>query len=136
MSARGGRITGAVRWRYAGSKVPLAAGERQTRHFGLWLARAQSNERFGRSVDAFFRLMLPDVPPGPKWLREIAMVDYDYLSDGGRGFENDVKELARLLTPEERRRTADLLSRLVRDDWRLCLRRREEGDETAVGGDG
>ena len=50
--------------------------------------------------------MLPDVPPGPKWLRQIAMVDYDYLSDNGKGFENDVKELARLLTPEERRRVA------------------------------
>ena len=88
------------------SKVPLAAGEKQTRHFGVWLAAAEPGERFGRSVDAFFRLMLPDVPPGPKWLHEIAMVGYDYLSDDGKGWEKDVKELARLLTPDERRRVA------------------------------
>jgi hypothetical protein len=106
LSARQGRISGAVRWRYAGSKVPLAAGESQTRHFGVWLAAAEPNERFGSSLDAFFRLMLPDVPPGPKWLHEIAMVGYDYLSDGGKGWEKDVKELARLLAPDERRRVA------------------------------
>ncbi len=106
LSARQRRISGAVRWRYAGSKVPLAAGEKQTRHFGVWLAAAEPGERFGRSVDAFFRLMLPDVPPGPKWLHEIAMVGYDYLSDDGKGWEKDVKELARLLTRDERRRVA------------------------------
>ena len=50
--------------------------------------------------------MVPDVSPGPKWLHEIAMVDYDFLSDNGQGWEKDVKELGRLLTPEERRRVA------------------------------
>ena len=88
--ARGGspvRSAGAMparrcRWRQAG---------RQTRHFGVWLAAAKPDEAFGRSLDAFFRLMLPDVPPGPKWLHEIAMVGYDYLSDGGKGWEKDVQ---------------------------------------------
>jgi hypothetical protein len=106
LSAREGQISGAVRWRYAACKVPLAAGRTETRHFGVWLAAARPNEPFGRSAEAFFRLMLPDVPPGPKWLHEIAMVGYDYLSDNGTGWEKDVQELARLLTPEERRRVA------------------------------
>jgi hypothetical protein len=106
LSAREGRISGAVRWRYAGGKVPLAAGREETRHFGVWLAAAKPDEPFGRSLDAFFRLMLPDVPPGPKWLHEIAMVGYDYLSDGGKGWEKDVQELARLLPPDQRRRVA------------------------------
>ncbi len=106
LSAREGQISGAVRWRYAASKVPLAAGRTETRHFGVWLAAARPNEPFGRSLDAFFRLMLPDVPAGPKWLHEIAMVGYDYLSDNGTGWEKDVQELARLLTPDERRRVA------------------------------
>ena len=96
---------GTVRYRYACGKVPLKGTE--TRSFGLWLAQpAPSNEPFGRSVDSFFRLMLPDVPPGPKWLHEIAMVYYDYLSENGLGWERDINELARLLKPQERRRVA------------------------------
>ena len=80
--------------------------------------------------------MLPDVPPGPKWTHEIAMVDYDYLSDGGRGFENNVKELARLLAPEERRRVA-----LCYHGWYETIGGygyddAKKRDETAVGGDG
>ena len=64
-STRDGQIRGAVRYRYAASKVPLLAGRGESRHFGFWLAAAKKDEPFGRSVDAFFRLMLPDVPPGP-----------------------------------------------------------------------
>ena len=36
------------------------------------------------ALDAFYRYALPEVPPGPPWLHEIAMVDYDYMSDGGK----------------------------------------------------
>ncbi len=101
-----GQVTGSVRYRYAGSKVPPWGGQKEVRRFGLWVATAKKDEPFGRSINAFFRLMLPDVPPGPAWLHKIAMVGYDFLSDGGRGWENDVRELARWLTPEERRRVA------------------------------
>ncbi|MBN1395945.1 MAG: hypothetical protein JW959_13065 [Pirellulales bacterium] len=101
-----GDIRGAVRFRYASSKVPLRAGEKEVRRFGVWLAKSREKEPFGRSIDAYFRLMLPDVPPGPEWLHEIAMVGYDYLSDGGEGWERDVRELARLLKPDQRRRVA------------------------------
>ncbi|MBL7042068.1 MAG: hypothetical protein ISR77_25765 [Pirellulaceae bacterium] len=86
--------------------MPLAAGKAEVRKFGLRLAKAAKEEPFGRSVDSFFRLMLPDVPPGPKWIHEIAMVGFDYLSDEGQGWERDIRELARLLTPAERRRVA------------------------------
>ena len=98
-------MQGVVRYRYACSQVPLKGTE--TRQFGLWLAPPPSaDEPFGKSIDSFFRLMLPDVPPGPKWQHEIAMVYYDFLSEDGQGWEKDVNELARLLKPEERRRVA------------------------------
>ena len=103
---RDGQVVGSIRYRYAASKVPLRGGQTETRHFGVWLAGASRGEPFGRSVDAFFRLMLPDVPRGPDWPHRIAMVGYDFLSDGGQGWEKDVKVLARLLTPAERRRVA------------------------------
>jgi F5/8 type C domain len=100
-----GKIQGSIRYRYAGSKVPVKVSE--TRSFGLWLAPPPSqSEPFGKSIDAFFRLMLPDVAPGPQWLHQIAMVDYDYLSKHGQGWERDVDALARMLKPEERSRVA------------------------------
>ena len=68
------QIVGAVRYRYAASQVPIGAGQTETRHFGVWLAAAKKGEPFGRSVDAFFRQVLPRVPPGPRWLQRIAMV--------------------------------------------------------------
>ena len=51
-------------------------------------------------------LMLPDVPAGPQWLHEIAMIDYDFLSDDGQGWERDVQLLAEWLKPEQRQRVA------------------------------
>jgi hypothetical protein len=104
-SEKGNSVQGAVRYRYACSKVPLAGTE--TRQFGIWLAPPPpADEPFGKSLDSFFRLMLPDVPPGPKWQHDIAMVYYNFLSDDGQGWEKDVNELARLLTPAERGRVA------------------------------
>jgi hypothetical protein len=55
------------------------------------------------SLDCFFRTVLPDVAPGPPWLHEIALVDFDYLSDGGRGWFNDVDALSAALSRKERR---------------------------------
>jgi hypothetical protein len=94
-------VGGEVRYRYAGSNVPLAGIE--SRSFGFWVRGAPpSKEPFGKSVDAFFRLMLSDVPAGPDWLHRIYMVDYDFLSDGGQGWEKDVGCLARWLKSRER----------------------------------
>jgi hypothetical protein len=99
------QIEGTMRFRYAASKVPLSALE--TRQFAIWLpADKRTAKDFPAAVDAWFRLMLPDVPPGPKWLHEIAMVDYDFLSDDGRGWERDLRVLANWLKPAERRRVA------------------------------
>jgi hypothetical protein len=101
--------SGVIRFRYS-SKVPLTD---EARTFAVWLRPANPtasvpNEDaatgFPATMDGFFRLMLPDVPAGPKWLHDIAMVSYDYLSDGGKGYENDVRALAAMLTPAERAR--------------------------------
>ncbi len=98
INRNGDRIEGTVRYRYAGSRVPL---QEETRQFGFWISPAEEKP-FPAAVDAFFELMLPDVPPGPRWLHEIAMVDYDYLSDGGKGWERDLKVLAEWIRPEDR----------------------------------
>jgi len=46
------------------------------------------------ALAAFFQHVLPEVPPGPDWLHEIAMVNFDYMSDGGKGWFNDIDALA------------------------------------------
>jgi hypothetical protein len=61
---------------------------------------------FSEALDLFYSKMLPDVPPGPAWLHDVAMVGYDFLSDGGRGWERDAQALAEWLKPEERKRVA------------------------------
>jgi hypothetical protein len=42
------------------------------------------------------------VPPGPKWLHDIALVDYDYMSDGGQGWFRDIDALAAALPKSDR----------------------------------
>jgi hypothetical protein len=105
LRARGEDIQGSLAYCYAAGRVPIRSA--QTRSFGVWLPPADSPvEPFVGALDAFFRLMLPDVPPGPRWLHDIALVHYDYLSDGGLGWDRDVRLLAQWLTPAERRRAA------------------------------
>lgn len=114
------QVNGTIRFRYLGSRVPISAPEE--RRFAVWIdsgaAAASAGSAAGpvrrtnrmafaeRTIDAFFALMLADVPPGPAWLHDIAMVYYDYLSDNGQGWDRDLKVLACWLKPEERRRVA------------------------------
>jgi uncharacterized protein YndB with AHSA1/START domain len=55
-----------------------------------------------QSLDCFFRTVLAEVPPGPKWLHDIALVDYDYMSDGGQGWFRDIDALAAALPKADR----------------------------------
>lgn len=105
LRAEAGRVEGALRFRYGASQVPLSSPE--TRTFALWFPNdLRAAKQFPAAVDAWFRLMLPDVPPGPKWLHEIAMAGFDFLSDDGQGWDRDVRLLASWLEPAERRRVA------------------------------
>lgn len=52
----------------------------------------------------FFDMVLRDVRPGPAWLHDIAMVDYDYLSDSGQGWFRDIDALTTALPKADRRK--------------------------------
>jgi hypothetical protein len=54
------------------------------------------------AIQQFYDVALGDVPPGPDWLHDIAMVGYDYLSDGGRGWFRDVDALELAIPPADR----------------------------------
>lgn len=54
------------------------------------------------AISQFYAIALAEIPPGPAWLREIAMVDYDYLSSGGRGWYEDIDALEAALPAADR----------------------------------
>jgi hypothetical protein len=86
----------ALEWTYP-ARAGLENGcERRT----IVLSRHQGSPE--QSLDCFFRTVLADVPPGPKWLHEIALVDYDYMSDGGQGWFRDIDALAAALPKSDR----------------------------------
>lgn len=128
-----------IHYRYASGGIPLESPERRTTC--LWVPKKGfSRPLFETALDQFFANTLPDVPAGPRWLHDIAMVDYDYLSDNGKGWEQDVADLATLLTPEERARVAlcfhgwydaigtycyDASAKRMQDDWTAMARTRK-----------
>jgi hypothetical protein len=56
------------------------------------------------ALDRWFALATPDVPPGPAWLHDIALQDYDYLSKDGHGWFRDIDAASELITPQDRHR--------------------------------
>ncbi len=89
--------SGALEWTYL-AKAGLEHGcESRT------IVVAAQNGSVEESLACFFRNVLPGVAPGPAWLHDIAMVDFDYLSDEGRGWFRDIDALAAALPKHDRR---------------------------------
>jgi hypothetical protein len=78
------------------------AQQLQQRIFGFYLHSGDADT----ALQGFFRHGLPDSPPGPSWLQEIAMVHYDYLSERGEGWFRDIDRLVELVSMDDRRRIA------------------------------
>ncbi len=54
------------------------------------------------AMEAFYQTALAAVKPGPDWLHDVAMVDFDYLSKNGRGWFRDIDALEKLIAPRDR----------------------------------
>lgn len=54
----------------------------------------------------YYQTILKDVPPGPGWMKDIAMISYDYMSDDGKGWYNDIDTLVKFITPVDRGKIA------------------------------
>jgi hypothetical protein len=99
LASGSGGVTGECRYRYVSSTVALEEPEKRT--FGFWIAPAPAAEpRLRGPIDAFFRLTMPDVPPGPDWLKDVYAVFYDYMNHRGEGWDKDMEALVRIFGPE------------------------------------
>ena len=84
-----------VHWEYA-EGVPRR--EREVRRVYTCLHPGGEDS----AIRAFHATALCEVPAGPAWLHDIAMVDYDFLSATGRGWFADIDTLEKVVAPADR----------------------------------
>ncbi len=84
-----------LHWIYPDT-VPLPPGETRKVHTCLHSGDDAA------ALGAYYATALQDVRPGPDWLHDIAMVDYDFLSKNGRGWFADIDALERLVPKADR----------------------------------
>ncbi len=85
-----------IEWTYPAS-IGLENG-RESRSMSLTFHPGTPDD----ALAEFYRAALPDIPPGPSWLHDVAMVDYDYLSEAGRGWFADIDALASSIPTQDR----------------------------------
>lgn len=98
-----GDYVGQWQWIYPESPGLPATEQERTFH---------SIAHFGspdQAIDLFYQTALADVKPGPSWLHDIALIDYDYLSKNGQGWFADIETLTRAVTKKDRAKVALVL---------------------------
>jgi hypothetical protein len=91
---------GSVRWTYpkeVGFEDPV---ERRT------IVEVEGVQDLDEGMNAYYQTIMKDVPPGPDWLKDIAMISYDYMSDNGKGWYNDIDTLVTLIPQPDRKKVA------------------------------
>jgi hypothetical protein len=99
---------------YMSSCFSLAHGEKAGNFNCVYLAQVgvQEEERLvytglhrgheKAAMEVFCATSLRGMKPGPEWLHDVAMVDYDYLSKNGEGWFTDIDTLGKLIAPKDR----------------------------------
>jgi hypothetical protein len=57
-------------------------------------------------MNMYYQTILKDVPAGPDWMKDIAMISYDFMSDDGKGWYADIDTLTTLLPLADRQKVA------------------------------
>ena len=73
------------------------------------------------ALNAWYELATPQVPPGPAWLQEIALNDYDYFSKDGRGWFADIDAACQMIEPGHRHRAIFCLHGWYDQIGRYCF---------------
>jgi hypothetical protein len=58
------------------------------------------------AMDQFYATSLAGVPAGPDWLHDVALIDYDYLSHGGKGWFEDIDAFTSWIPTADRPKAA------------------------------
>jgi len=98
-------LLGECRYRYWSSHVSLEKREKRTFAFCVG-AETTQEPQLKPPVDAFFRLALPEVKPGPAWTHEIYALYYDCMHQKGTSWKKDMDEMAKRFGPENTRHIA------------------------------
>jgi hypothetical protein len=91
---------GEIRWTYPKEVGLEDAVEKRT------IIEIKGVADMDEGMNRYYQTILRDVPPGPEWLKDIAMISYDYMSDMGRGWYNDIDTLETLIAPADRHKVA------------------------------
>jgi hypothetical protein len=76
---------------YSGSKVALSEEKHKT-----VLSFTNSKEQH---ISSFYNT-IPEIKPGPDWIKQIAMAYYDYLGDDGKAWYNDIDMMVKVFPKE------------------------------------
>jgi len=91
---------GAVRWTYpkeVGFEDPV---EKRT------IIETGNVPDMDRGMSRYYQTILKEIPPGPEWIKDIAMIGYDYMSDQGRGWYADIDTLVKRVPESDRHKVA------------------------------
>ena len=93
-----------VQWTYS-SQVGLEDGTETRQIEEAFLSPAKDlHSLTDEAIDTFYKTVLADVPPGPRWLHDISMVSYDFMSKQGAGWKADLDALASSVPLNQRHR--------------------------------
>lgn len=102
----------AVSWTYRAAAGPH---DQERRLIRFRAPDAQS------AVAAWFEYATPEIPPGPAWLHEIALQEYDYFSNNGDGWFADLDAATTFVAPEDRSRALFTLHGWYDEVGRYCF---------------
>ncbi|NLP09575.1 hypothetical protein GX408_04165 [bacterium] len=91
---------GAVRWTYPKEVGFEDAVEKRT------IIETGHVSDMDSGMSRYYQTILKEVPPGPEWIKDIAMIGYDYMSDQGRGWYADIDTLVKWIPPSDRHKVA------------------------------
>ncbi len=91
---------GIIRWTYPKEVGLEDSIERRT------IIEIEGVSSIDEGMNMYYQTILKDVPAGPDWIKDIAMISYDYMSDDGKGWYNDIDTLVTLIPLVDRKKVA------------------------------
>jgi hypothetical protein len=58
------------------------------------------------AMDQFYATSLAAIPAGPEWIHDVALINYDYLSHGGKGWYEDIDSFSSWIATPDRPKAA------------------------------